>query len=223
MPKFLIILLTLFLLPSGIENAEAKQYPIFDGQVYNGRFYPRVDIIEWTHKGQAPHLEFHVYSKEEPIEIEAKAVMRGGNRILLVNYFFTKRKEKVCRSVVAPASFNADAPLFFYKDSSDAEYDNFYVSVSPKPSTKNLATYSKREYNVKDCDEEDAKQVMSGHDTPSPGEKGTASAQTDPGTRAPATLVDSKESPAVKAPAQKQPEKKHELIDYENNALPYNF
>jgi hypothetical protein len=223
MSKFLIILITLFLLPKGIDTAEAKQYPIFDGQVYNGLYYPRIDIIEWTHKGQAPHLEFHIYNKDEPIEIEAKTVMRGGNRILLVNYYFTKRQEKVCRSVVEPSSFGPDQPLYFYKDSSDAEYNNIYVAISPKPATKNMATYAKREYSVEGCDEADAKQVMSGQDSPPTINQTNASAETQSGQRAPATLVDKKESPTALKPAATKAEKKHELIDYENNALPYNF
>ena len=232
MPKFLVILFTLWLMPAGIDQADAKEYPIFDGQKYNGLFYPRVDIIEWTHKGQAPHLEFHIYSKEEPIEIEAKPILRGGNRVLLVNYFFGKRKEKVCRSVIAPASFGPDTKLYFYKDKSDGEYDNIYVSVNPKPTTNNIETYPAKSFDESGCEEATAD---SGNKSGASSQSGTGAnsagrdVASSGGNKAPGTLTDTQEgfvTPHTSGgvggtkPAD---EKKHELIDYDNNAMPYNF
>lgn len=185
--------------------AETKQYPVFDGQFYNNLYYPRVDIIEW---GSPPHLEFHVYSKDEPIIISAKPSEKNGKRVLLVSYYFTKRKEKLCRRVLAPANFSPDAKLYFYKDGSDKEYDNIYVSVVPMKPSKKLDNYSNQPYT--DCsDPVPAKSTQ----------RGVAS------TPAPSVLIDKNEGSIMHkrgGKVEKDPVK-HELIDYENHAVPFNY
>lgn len=186
--------------------AETKQYPIFDGQFYNNKYYPRVDIIEW---GAPPHLEFHIYSKEEPIEISAKATEHNGRRVLLVSYFFTKRKEKLCRRVLAPANFSPDTKLYFYKDGSDKEYDNIYVSVVPMKPTKKLDNYANKEYSS--CDEP--------AESPKP-QRGVAS------NPAPTVLIEKNEGSIMhKRLDQANPSDppKHQMIDYENHAVPFNY
>lgn len=231
MGKFLGILVALWIQPAGLE-AEAKEYPIFDGRTYNGLFYPRVDIIEWTHKGQPPHLELHIYSKDEPIEIQAKPIQRGGNKVLLVNYYFTKRKETVCRSVIAPASFAENSKLYFYRDKSDAEYDNIYVSVSPKPTTKNMETYAAKEFTEQDCNEEnsdDMKKVAAEKEKKATAASGSPNSSTSSNASGETGRDIASERPADGSTGgdgnygKAAPRKKHELINYENNAMPFNF
>ena len=187
-------------------EAEAKQYPIFDGQFYNGVYYPRVDIIEW---GNPPHLEFHIYSKKEEVIIEAKAIDWDGRRVLLVNYTFPGRKEKLCRSVLAPANFLPDGKLYLYKDSTDVDYDNIYVSIVPMKITKKLDSYASD--NFSKCLEPKKE---------APKKRAVASA--------PATLTNKHEGSSLAGPASnrkktKPKDPKGELIDYENNAIPFNF
>ncbi len=198
--------------------ASAKDYPIFDGQRYNGVFYPRVDIIEW---GKPPHLDFHVYSKDEPLDIEAKSIERNGKRVLLVNYFFTKRKEKVCRSVIAPANFNPETSLYFYRDKTDPEYDNVYVSMSPMKTSKNIEAYPNKQFSTKDC----AETTAEGSPSSGTNSAGRGVASEGSGNSAPAAMTDKTEGAAKHEPTGQttaEP-KKHELIDYQNNAMPFNF
>lgn len=202
------ILFVLFLVFVFPQLSEAKQYPIFDGQYYNNLYYPRVDIIEW---GNPPHLEFHIYSKDEPIEISAQPIQHKGKRVLQVNYFFTKRQEKLCRRVLAPANFSPDSTLYFYKDGSDKEYDNIYVSVIPMKPSQNLVNYPTKGYS--DCEET----------TPSESNRGVAS---QPPTPATSVLVEQNEGSIMhkrQQPAAGSQPPKQELIDYENNAMPFNF
>lgn len=190
----------------------AADYPIFDGQRYNGKFYPRIDIIEW---GRPAHLEFHIYEKAKPVEIQARAIERNGKRVLLVNYFLSERGEKVCRSVIAPANFAPEAALYFYRDRSDREYDNIYVTMSPLPATRNLETYAATEFSTSGCEEADAA-------TNNPNGRAVAS---ESGNKAPVSMVGKDEGRSLKTPQNTPaPEnKKHELIDYQNNAMPFNF
>lgn len=195
-----------------------QDYAIFDGQRYNGRYYPRIDIIEW---GTPAHLEFHIYSKDDPVEIEVKPIERGGKRVLLVNYFISSRQEKVCRSVVAPAHFRADSPLYLYLDASDSEYRNIYVSANPLPTTRNKQAYPQREFSLSGC--EDLSADAANSKTQENAGRGVASGGS--GEKAPAAMVSKDEGASLRQPAGKSdaPAKKHELIDYENNALPFNF
>lgn len=215
MRRYLICLFAFSLLILPLPGS-AKDYPIFDGQKYNGLYYPRIDNIEYW--GKPAHMEFHIYQKDTPVHLEAKVIERGGQRVLLVNYHLTNRNEKVCRSVVAPANFNPDAPLYFYKDASDSEYDNIYVTVSPLPLTRNLSAYAAPSFSTKGCDEEDMPK--------SSGENGRGVASGSDRQKAPASMVHPDEGVSLKTPSNEKspaPEKKHELIDYQNNALPFNF
>jgi hypothetical protein len=47
--------------------AGQRTFPVFDGQFYNGLFYPRIDIVEWGAENKT-HIEFHIYSKNDPID-----------------------------------------------------------------------------------------------------------------------------------------------------------
>ncbi len=187
--------------------SESEQYPVLNGHIYNGKYYPRVDIIEW---GTPPHLEFHVYSKEEPIEISAKTTMHNGRRVLLVSYHFTLRKEKLCRRVLAPANFTPEASLYFYKDTTDEEYDNIFISVGPMKSSKTLDNYLNRPY--KRClPAVPKKKIQERKVASSPAPSAPASA--------PATLNPNLANPG----ALTTPAPTHELIEYENHALPFNY
>lgn len=105
-----------------------KEFAVFDGRIYNGRFYPRIDIIEW---GTPSHMEFHVYSKAKPVDISVELEVKTGKPVMLVRYLLKDRGESVCRRVLAPGHFKAGLPLFVYRDNSDSEMDNVLIDQRP--------------------------------------------------------------------------------------------
>jgi hypothetical protein len=112
-----------------------KKYEVFDGQIYNGKYYPRIDVMEWSDANEPSRMEFHVYSKAKPVDLSFQYENKNGEQILDVNYYITERKETVCgRQVMLPDHFK-DGYLV-YKDTSDREYDNIIVSMSPLPEKK---------------------------------------------------------------------------------------
>ena len=75
-----------------------KQFEIFDGQIYNGKVYPLVDIIEWGEAdGELPHLEFHLHSKNNPMDISVVPGDKNGKPVLWVMYDLKFRSERICR------------------------------------------------------------------------------------------------------------------------------
>lgn len=181
--------------------AFAKQFEIFDGQFYNGKYYPLIDIIEWGEQhGELPHMEFHIHSKSRPVEVSAVSGEKGGKPVLWIMYDLTFRGERICRHVVAPAHFQEGMKLFAYKDSSDSDYENIYVSSKPMKG-KNLATYKMPGYEP--CSDEHASNMP-----------GAAPAGE---VRMPASV----EQPRVAEPA--GTEGKGLGVDYDNNAVPFSF
>lgn len=174
----------------------AKDFEIFDGRFYNGLFYPRVDAIEW---GDTPHMEFHVYSKDKPLEITAVPGDKNGKPVLWMVYDLKFRGERVCRHIIAPAQFKQNDKVYAYKDSSNPEYDNYYVSTHPL-TDKGLVPYTMAPYAP--CNDEMASNM--------------------PGTGAAPTKTSEQRMPASVAP---EPAKqgKNIPVDYENRALPFSF
>ncbi|NUM88217.1 MAG: hypothetical protein HUU37_03345 [Bdellovibrionales bacterium] len=181
--------------------ALAKQFEIFDGQLYNGLYYPRVDIIEW---GEPPHMEFHIYSKDKQIELSAVPAIhpRSGKPVLWLMYDLRFRDERICRHVVAPAHYKEGAKVYAYKDSTLRDYENIYVSLHPLEG-KNLVPYRMPAYEP--CADEMASN-MPGAAAPSGAARAPASASSPAGAPDPAKGGD-----------RKLP------IDYDNSAVPFSF
>ena len=183
-------------------TAHAKQFEVFDGQFYNGLYYPLVDIIEWGEQhGEKPHMEFHVHSKEKPVEVTAVAGEKNGKPVLWLNFGLTHRGERVCRHVLAPAHFRKGMKLYAYRDNKDADYDNIYVSSEPM---KNLPEYTMPEYQR--CTDENASNMPEEFAA----ERKVASEQ--PASAVPAPTVN---------PEKKDP--KQIGVDYDNHAVPFSF
>lgn len=121
--------------------ARSADYEIFDGRTYNGKYYPRVDIIEW---GQPSHMEFQVYWKGKPLEMSFELEDKGARKVMLVHYFIKERNEHLCRRVLAPGHFHEG--FMVYKDTSDKDMDNTIVTVSALPAKKGLELVSPPKY-----------------------------------------------------------------------------
>jgi len=183
----------------------AKAFEIFDGRSYNGLFYPLIDIIEWGEAdGKLPWIEFHLHSKDKRIEVSAVAGEKNGKPVLWIMYDLTFRGERVCRHVLAPAHFREGMTLHAYRDLTDADYDNIYVSSEPMVGKK-LIPYQMPAYER--CQDENASNM------PEKAERVPASVPETAGVPAPA---------AVSVPAEKK-EGKGVGLDYDNHAVPFSF
>ncbi len=187
--------------------AEAKQYETFDGQIYNGLYYQRIDIIEWGEQnGELPHMEFHIYSKDKPIEVTAVPGNSSGKPVLWLSYDLKFRGERICRKVVAPAHFREGDKLYAYKDSSFLEYDNIFFSTQQLKG-KTMVPYEQEPYQS--CSDEMASNM--------PGTEPAASAP----ARVPANASAPTPNPVTAAPAAAKP--KGVGVDYDNSAVPFSF
>lgn len=184
--------------------AMASEFQVFDGQFYNGLYYPRIDVIEWGEaQGELPHLEFHVYSKDRPIDLVAVPGEKNGKPVLWLMYDLKFRNEKVCRHVIAPSHFREGMKLFTYINTTDPDYQNIYVSTEARKE-KNFVEYKMGEYEP--CADENASNKPNSQAAnPSPaGERAPASV-------APAPISESKK------------ENKNIGVDYDNQAVPFSF
>ncbi|MGZ3694879.1 MAG: hypothetical protein ACXWQO_11930 [Bdellovibrionota bacterium] len=194
MKTLLLLILVSFSLP-----AQAKTFEVFDGQIYNGLYYPMVDIVEWSDSGEPDHMEFHIHQKDKQIELTAIPGERNGKKILWLVYDMRFRGERVCRSVLAPPHFREGIKTYTYKDTSDPDYDNFFVSSFPMKA-KNLVEYKMPDYSP--CTDEFA------DNRPDPASRNIASEPVKPGT------------PGA-VPEKKDP--KNIGVDYDNSAVPFSF
>lgn len=184
-------------------NAQAKDFPIFDGQYYNGLYYPRIDVVEWGDAAKT-HLEFHIYSKNEPVDVAAEVGMKNGKPVVWLNYHLKSRGENVCRVAVAPPHFREGDKLFAYQDLSDTDYNNIYFSKYPIKDAK-LRAYTIPAYTT--CDDEFAVN-KEGPDSKKGSERKIAS-------QPPAQGKTEESVPAAKKPGG--------LVDYDNAAVPFSF
>ncbi|HEY8280401.1 MAG TPA: hypothetical protein VIH99_12305 [Bdellovibrionota bacterium] len=197
--------------------AHAKQFEVFDGQFYNGLYYPMVDIIEWGEQNkELPHIEFHLHSKDKPIDVSVVSGDKNGKPVLWIMYDLKFRGERICRRVLAPAQFKEGQKLYAYRDNSDSDYDNVYVYSEPwKQTAKNkvpeytMATYER-------CSDEQADNMPEPKD-----KKAAAPAAASPVASTPSGVV------APKASASTSPlpakEGKGVPVDYDNTAVPFSF
>lgn len=211
--KLNIVLLSLFF----STLAFAKQFEVFDGRFYNGLYYPLVDIIEWGEQnGDLPHIEFHLHSKDKPMDLTVVPGDKGGKPVLWIMYDLSFRGEKVCRHVLAPAHFTEGMKLYAYRDNSDADYDNIYVSSQPMQG-KNLVEYSMQEYQP--ClDENASNKPDSLPRMPASGGPATPAALTTPPASQGPTAI-----PAAPPAKEEKKDGKNIGADYDNHAVPFSF
>ena len=113
----------------------AEEFQIFDGHIYNGKYYPRIDVIEWNDSPGSPtYMDFHIYSKGKPVDLSFSLEATQKKKVMNVNYLFTERDEHQCRRVLAPAHFSEG--FLVYKDLSDPDYDSIIVSMHKMPEKK---------------------------------------------------------------------------------------
>jgi hypothetical protein len=180
----------------------AKQFEIFDGQFYNGLYYPMVDIIEWGEaNGEWPHLEFHIHSKDKPIDVSVVPGDKDGKPVLWIMYDLKFRNERICRHVLAPLHFKEGMKLYTYRDNTDGDYDNIYISSEPMKETSAIKAYTMPAYEA--CTDELASNKPDSARKPSSVEK------LQPQSSAPANS--------------EKKDGKNIGVDYENNAVPFSF
>jgi hypothetical protein len=200
MMKLALLLLTL----APFTAQATRQFEIFDGQFYNGQHYPLVDIIEWgEQRGEIPHMEFHLHSKNKRMEVTAVPGDKNGRPVLWVMFELPWRNEKVCRHVLAPVHFKKGMKVYAYRDDKDSDYDNIYVSSEPM---KGMAEYSMAPYER--CQDENASNMP--EDTAAQAEAPPKSEMRTPASVPSAAPSSKKEGEGVK-------------IDYENAAVPFSF
>jgi hypothetical protein len=113
------------------------EFEVFDGRTYNGKFYPRIDIIEWQEEHESSsHIELQNYHyKDHPVEYAFKIDNQNQNTVVLIEYFLPKRNERLCRKIIAPLHFKKDQKLLIYqKTESDRQIT--YVTNHALPNEK---------------------------------------------------------------------------------------
>ncbi|MCO5143303.1 MAG: hypothetical protein M9962_09465 [Oligoflexia bacterium] len=205
-----LFFLSIFLVYS-VSDSHAKEFEIFDGRMYNNKFYPLVDIIEWGEQnGEKPHIEFHVHMKDKPVGISVVPGDKSGKPVLWIMYDLSFRGEKVCRHVLAPAHFKEGMKLYTYRDDSDSDYDNIFISSEPMKG-KYLKDYTMPNYQA--CDDEFASNYP-GADSPVKQERKLS---------AESSAQKASDAAVVVPGANKPPEPKNIGSDYENQAVPFSF
>lgn len=183
-------------------QALAKQYEIFDGQFYNGLYYPLVDQIEWGEQyGELPHLEFHIHSDKQ-IELAVVAGEKNGKPMVWMMYDLRFRGEKICRSMLAPRQFREGTKLYAYKDTHDPDYVNILISSEPRKD-KHFVEYAMPAYEP--CTDE------------------LATNKPDVQVRGPASVPVPASELAADSSKPEKKEGKNIGVDYDNSAVPFSF
>lgn len=146
--------LSLSLLSSIARAGSDKEYETFDGRVYNGKYYPRVDIIEWTEpEFTNSHMEFQNYDyKKVPISAAYELDSKSGRKVMKVHYELKRSNgeiEHVCRRVIAPGHFSEN--FMVYQDLSDSDRDIWMVSMEALPEKKGRKQIQTKKYTA--CEE----------------------------------------------------------------------
>lgn len=197
-------------------SALAKDFEIFDGQYYNGQFYPLIDNIEWGEQDhELPHMEFHIHQKDKPVGVAVVPGMKGGRPVFWIMYDLSYRGERVCRRVLAPAQFKEGQKVYAYRDNTDPDYDNVYFYSQPwaQKGSKKVAEYAMPAYER--CTDENADNM------PEPkGSSAPAAPSSAPGKAPPAQAAAVKGPGPASVPAGKA---KGLPIDYDNSSVPFSF
>jgi hypothetical protein len=210
--KKLILLALLFSSPA----FAAKDFEIFDGQYYNGQFYPLVDNIEWGEADhELPHMEFHIHQKDKPVGVSVVSGKKGGKPVFWIMYDLAYRGEHVCRRVLAPAQFKENQKVYAYRDNSDPDYDNvyFYSQEWKQKGAKPIPEYTMPAYER--CTDENADNMPLPADSKAP----AAPSATPP---APAVRP-AQAAPDLKGPSPASVKKGGLPVDYDNTAVPFSF
>lgn len=208
------VLLSCFL----VNSAHAgKEFERFDGQFYNGQYYPLVDIIEWGEQNkELPHIELHFHSKDKPMDIAVVPGEKGGRPVLWMMYDLKFRNgERLCRHVLAPSHFKPGMKLYTYRDNSDPDYDNIFVYSEPQKGLKGANKQPVPEYTMpayERCLDENASNM--------PYEKGETPVKAADVPVAPAPV---KAAEPSREPASPQGKPAKLPIDYDNTAVPFSF
>jgi hypothetical protein len=194
----------------------AKDFEVFDGQYYNGQFYPLIDNIEWGEADhELPHMEFHIHQKDKPVGVSVMSGVKGGKPVFWIMYDLAYRGEHVCRRVLSPAQFKEGQKVYAYRDDSDPDYDNLYFYSQPwvQKRAKKIPEYAMPAYER--CTDENADNMPPPEGSKAPLVPGVA-----PAAR-PAQAVPELKGPA---PASVAPARKGGLpVDYDNTAVPFSF
>lgn len=143
--SFPLVLALMLLVPTTVHAGKGESFETFDGQVYNGKYYPRIDIIEWNdHPGDPSHMEFHVYSKGKPIDMSFMLEAKEKKKVMLVHYTITERGEHLCRRVLAPAHFMDG--FYVYRENTDPDFDNILVSMEKLPPKNGRELIQNKQY-----------------------------------------------------------------------------
>lgn len=206
-----------------------NEFERFDGQFYNNKFYPMVDIIEWGEQDkELPHIELHFHSKEKPMDIAVVPGEKGGRPVLWMMYDLKFRGgEKICRHVLAPAHFRKGMKLYTYRDNSDPDYDNIYVYSEPQKKLKGANKQPVPEYQMPDyqrCIDENASNMPyepgeKVADAPAPGAPSAAPGADKP-VNEPKLVTPVK---VEREPANAKPRPGNLPVDYDNTAVPFSF
>jgi hypothetical protein len=198
-------------------SSQAKDFEVFDGQYYNGQFYPLIDNIEWGEQDhELPHMEFHIHQKDKKIGVAVVPGMKGGRPVFWIMYDLAYRGEHVCRRVLAPAQFKENQKVYAYRDDSDPDYDNVYFYSEPwkQKGAKKVAEYAMPSYER--CSDENADNM------PMP-KSSTAPSATPPAAPTPAQSAVKGPSPASVPAAAPEGKAKGLPVDYDNTAVPFSF
>lgn len=139
-------------------NSFARDYEIFDGRNYNGKYYPKIDIIVWRYdKSEDYTLQFQVYWKGHPVEMAYEFDDSTGQKVMKVQYIIKERDNEVlCRRVPAPGNFG---PVFkAYKETGDKDMDNTILSMVDLPKKGNFGDrvlITPPKYDAKKCPSEE--------------------------------------------------------------------
>ncbi len=136
-------------------NLFADEFEIFDGRVYNGKYYPRMDILEWNEDDLPSHMEFQNYGKNMPIDLSFELEEKNGKKVMKVHYFFKERNEHLCRRVLAPSNMKPD--FYIYQDESDKDRNITFVSAHKLPEKKGRQLVQSKKYTP--CDEAPAERM----------------------------------------------------------------
>lgn len=168
-----------------------------------------IDIIEWGEaNGELPHLEFHIHSKDKPIDLSVVAGDKNGKPVLWIMYDLKFRGERICRHVLAPSHFREGMKLYTYRDNTDGDYDNVYVSSEPMKETDKIKAYTMPTYER--CTDELAS------NKPEEGPRKPSSQGSSNATKVEGNAPSSNSGGEEK-------EKKNIGVDYDNNAVPFSF
>lgn len=206
-----------------------KDFERFDGQFYNNKFYPMVDIIEWGEQNkELPHIEFHFHSKEKPMDIAVVPGEKGGRPVLWMMYDLKFRGgEKICRHVLAPSHFRKGMKMYMYRDNSDPDYDNIYVYSEPQKNLKGANKQLVPEYQAppyERCLDENASNMPI-----EPGENPVKTADApgapegDKPVNEPKLVTPVAPAKVEREPANAKPRPGNLPVDYDNTAVPFSF